>query len=582
MIKIPKINVNFDEIPLNEYPRPQLQRDSYMSLNGTWELAIIKAKDKDKPFTCDRKVIVPYSVETPLSNVNHLLKPDEILVYHKHVVMPEGFKKDCLFINFDGVDQICDVYIDNHKVGSHIGGYTRFSFEISHYVILNSFDISVVVVDFSDTKYLSRGKQTLKRKGILYTSTSGIYKPVWLESTGANFIKEVRYTTLFNEKLLRMHIKTNVDGVCKVNINNQEIIMNSNQETVIKLTTFHTWSPSDPFLYHVEITFFDDSVKSYFGLRDVRIKKASDGFSRFYLNNKLTFIKGVLDQGYYYLGNLTPKSSIDYLNDIMHVKELGFNTIRLHIKTESDLFYYFCDTQGVLVIQDFINGGEKYSKKVTTFPGVFNNWYRVKDDKYKLYGRENAEGQTYWINESKEIQRELYSHPSVVIYTIFNEGWGQFDSKFNYERFKDNDPSRLYDTTSGWSDFGYSDFLSIHNYFFKHRIFKDYFKKNRPYFLSEYGGYGLYLKNNFYGLHKFGYKNFKNSEVLSRKYEALHKDQVLPLISKGLMGTIYTQLCDVEDEVNGIYTFDRRILKIDKNKIQEVNKIIDLWMSNLG
>src|SRR5574344_81991 len=456
MIKIPKININHDEIPLNEYPRPQLVRDSYMSLNGEWDLGIIKAKDKDKPFSCDKKVMVPYSVEPPLSEVNHLLRPDEILIYHKHVVMPDGFKKEHLFLNFDGVDQICDIYIDNHKVGSHIGGYTRFSFDIAKYVILNTFDISVVVVDFTDTKYLSRGKQTLRRGGIFYTSTSGIYKPVWLESTGTNYIKEIRYTTLFNEQLLRMFVKSNVDGVCKVKINNQEIIMNSNQETVIKLNAFHTWSPRDPYLYNVEINFFDDNVKSYFGLREVKIKKASDGYPRLFLNNKLIFIKGVLDQGYYYLGNLTPLSNIDYLNDIMHIKELGFNTIRLHIKTENDLFYYFCDTQGILVIQDFINGGEKYSKKVTTLPGLFNSKYRVKDDKYKLYGRENVEGQTLWINESKEIQRELYSHPSVIVYTIFNEGWGQFDSKFNYERFKENDPSRLYDTTSGWNDFGYS------------------------------------------------------------------------------------------------------------------------------
>lgn len=581
MIKLKKIDIDYDSVPLSEYPRPLLVRDSYLSLNGKWEIGIINVKDKDKPFKCDKNCLVPFSVESPLSGVNHLLRPDEIIVYHKHIIMPDGFKKDHLFLHFDGVDQICDVYIDNHKVGSHVGGYTRFSFDIAKYAILNSFDLTVVVVDYTDTKFLSRGKQCLRRKGIFYTSTSGIYKPVWLESTNEYYIKEIRYTTLFKEQLLRMYVSTNFDGVCKVKINNQEIIMNSNQETVIKLNVFHPWSPNDPYLYNVDIDFFDDHVKSYFGLREIKIKKSKDGYSRLYLNNKLIFIKGVLDQGYYYLGNLTPASNMDYLTDINNVKELGFNTIRKHIKTEADLFYYYCDRQGILVIQDFINGGEKYSKKATFLPGLFNTNYKVKDDKYKIYGRNNAEGQTIWINESKEIQKELYSHPSIVIYTIFNEGWGQFDSKFNYERFKENDPSRLYDTTSGWSDFGYSDFNSIHNYFFKHKIYKDKYDKNRPYFLSEYGGYGLYLKNHFCGTKPFCYKTFKTSEKLTRNYEILHKEHVLPLIENGLMGTIYTELSDVEDEINGLYTFDRKVLKINKATIQEINKIIDIWMSRI-
>src|SRR5574344_550764 len=581
MIKLKKINIDYSSVSLNEYPRPQLVSDSYLSLNGKWEIGIINAKDKDKPFKCDDKCLVPFSVESPLSGVNHLLRPDEIIVYHKHVIMPDGFKKDHLFLHFDGVDQICDVYVDNHKVGSHIGGYTRFSFDIAKYVILNSFDLSVVVIDYTDTKFLSRGKQCLRIKGIFYISTSCIYKTVWLESSNEYYIKEVRYTTLFKEQLLRMYVSGNFDGVCKVKINNQEIIMNSNQETVIKLNVFHPWSPNDPYLYNVSIDFFDDHVKSYFGLREVKIKESKDRYPRLYLNNKLIFIKGILDQGYYYLGGLTPASNMDYLADINNLKELGFNTIRKHIKTESDLFYYYCDTQGMLVIQDFINGGEKYSKKAIFLPGLFNTNYKVKDDKYKVYGRDNAEGETLWINESKEMQKELYSHPSIIIYTIFNEGWGQLDSKFNYERFKDNDPSRLYDTTSGWNDFGYSDFNSIHNYFFKHKIYKDKYHKNRPYFLSEYGGYGLLIKDHFYGTKPFCYKTFKNSDKLSKNYEILHKEQVLPLIQNGLMGTVYTELSDVEDEINGLYTFDRKVLKINKATIQEVNKIIDLWMAKI-
>jgi Beta-galactosidase/beta-glucuronidase len=575
MTKINKVVIDYNKIPLDDYPRPQLKRGSYICLNGAWNYTIIKDKDKNKPFSFDKKIIVPYSVETPLSGVNHLMRPDEILIYNKRVMMPEGFKKDLLILHFDGVDQICDIYIDNKKVASHVGGYTRFEIEISKYVILNSFVVTVVVIDPTDKGNLSRGKQCLNRGGIFYTSTSGIYKSVWLESVKKEYIKEIRYTTLYKEKLLRMFIKTNFDGVCKVKINNQEIIMNSNQETLIKLENFHPWSPNDPYLYDVNITFFDDVVKSYFGLREIKIARALDGFPRLYLNNKLIFIKGILDQGYYFLGNLTPESNADYLSDIKNLKELGFNTIRKHIKTESDIFYYYCDVQGMLVIQDFINGGNKYSKKASFWPGVFNAKYKKDDDKYKIYGRNNAEAQTQWINESKTIQRELYSHPSVIMYTIFNEGWGQFDSKFNYERFKENDISRLYDTTSGWCDFGYSDFNSIHNYFFKHKIYKDKYSKIRPYIISEYGGYSLFLKDHFYGLHKFGYKKFKNIEDLTANYAALNAT-IIPLIRDGLAGTIYTQVSDVEDEVNGLYTFDRKVLKIKKEVIQDINKKIDV------
>lgn len=573
MTKIEKINVDFNSVPLSDYPRPLLKRDSYISLNGDWELAITKNKDE---INFDTHCLVPYCVESPLSGVNHLVDSNEILIYKKHIVLPQEFLKKHLLLHFEGVDQTCDIYVNKTKVGSHIGGYTKFSFDIENYLLSNEFDLYVVVKDLSDTSYHSIGKQRLKRGGIFYTTTSGIYKPVWLEALDENYIKDIHYSVLFYKQCIILRVNSTFSGIAKIKIDNQELLINTNQETLIKLEEFHPWSLKDPYLYNVEITFFDDKVSTYFALRKVEIKKASDGHKRLYLNDKLVFIKGVLDQGYYFLGNLTPRSYDDYFSEISKLKDLGYNTIRKHIKTEMDLFYYYCDKLGMLVIQDFINGGEKVSKKASFLPGLFPNYKGKKDDKhYKVYGRENKKGQTEWVNESKTIQYELLNHPSIIAYTIFNEGWGQFDSEKNYKRFKNLDPSRLYDTTSGWVDFGASDFNSIHNYFYKNKIHKDRFNLDRPQFLSEYGGYGLYLKDHFYGTKAFGYRRYKSCDELTSHFEKLHKEEIIPLISGGLMGTIYTQVSDVEDEVNGLFTFDRKVLKVQEEVIKEINKKID-------
>lgn len=573
MTKINKLNIDFNSKPLNDYPRPLLKRDSYFSLNGDWEIALTKDLNN---VTFDKHCLVPYAVESPLSGVNHLLDADEYIIYKKHVVLPFNFKKKHLILHFEGVDQSCVVYINEQEVGRHIGGYTKFSFDIAKFVTTNEFDIKVVVEDKSDASFHSIGKQRLNRGGIFYTTTSGIYKPVWLESLDENYVKDVFYKVLYDEKCIILKILTTASSIAKVKIDNQELIVNTNQETLIKLENFHPWSLVKPYLYKVNITFFDDIVESYFALRKIEIKKASDGYKRFYLNNEPCFLKGVLDQGYYFLGNLTPRSYDDYYREILILKELGYNTIRKHIKTEIDLFYYYCDKLGMLVIQDFINGGEKVSKKATFLPGLFPNYKGKKDNKcYKVYGRNNLEGRKEFLHESKIIQYELFNHPSIIAYTIFNEGWGQFDSVENYKVFKNHDSTRFYDTTSGWVDFGASDFNSIHNYFYKNKIHKDRFNLDRPQFLSEYGGYGLYLDNHFYGKKPFGYRRYKTINELTEHFEKLHKNEVIPLIKKGLMGTIYTQVSDVEDEVNGIFTFDRKILKIKKEKIIEINKEID-------
>jgi len=575
MIKIDKVNIDYESVPLKDYPRPILRRDSYLCLNGEWEYAI--TKDPQNAFKFADKVIVPYAVETPLSGVNHLFRPDEYLVYNKLVKLPDNFIKDKLILHFEGVDQVCDVYINNKKVGKHIGAYTKFSFDITELVTNNYFYISVVVIDKTDLSYHSRGKQKLKRGGIFYTSTSGIWKPVWLESVPEKYISDIRYETHFDEGLLQLKISANVDSNIMVKIGEQEVLMNTNQETLIKLEDFHPWSPEDPHLYPVEITFYEDFVRSYFGLRKIEIKETKDGHKRIFLNNNICFLKGLLDQGYYYLGNMTPESYQDYKKEIIALKSFGFNCLRKHIKTECDIFYFLCDVYGMLVIQDFINGGSEYSKKVALNP-CFSKAARKRKDNhnYKLFGRENEKGRKEFIEESLEIQNELYNHPSVVMYTIFNEGWAQFDSPENYNRFRSNDPTRLYDTNSGWIDQGASDFVSTHNYFFKHKIKPDPFDQNRAQFLSEFGGLGLGMKEHFFGnKNSWGYRNYKSIDEISNAYEKLLKESIAPMIKNGLVGFIYTQVSDVEDEVNGLYTFDRKVLKIKEDVLKSCNAEMD-------
>ena len=566
-------NFDFTKVPLREHPNPVLRRDDYICLNGAWNYCITKNPNSKYDFS--QKIIVPFCVESELSGVEESFKPNDFLIYEKLVELPPNFNKGKLILHFEGVDQICDVYVNKTKVGKHIGGYTKFSFDITKYVTENTFTIYVVCIDASDTSYHSRGKQKLKNGGIFYTPTSGIYKPVWLETVPQEYITDIKYIAHFDEGCVQMMVSSNVDTNVKVKISNQEILMNTNQETLIKLETFHAWTPEDPYLYPVEIVLNEDKVTSYFGLRKFEVRESNDGFRRFFLNNKPYFIKGLLDQGYYYLGNLTPSSYQTYKKEILNLKSFGFNCLRKHIKTECDIFYFLCDVHGVLVIQDFVNGGTKYSKKVEIKPCYSKSARKITDNRYELFGREDEKGRKEWVKESLEIQKELFNHPCVVMYTIFNEAWGQFDSAINYNRFKNNDPTRVYDTNSGWIDQGCSDVLSTHNYFFKHKIKEDPFDQNRAQFLSEFGGLGLKIKDHFFGKKKFGYKNFSSTKELSKRYESLLCNEIVPLIKDGLCGFIYTQVSDVEDEVNGLYTFDRKILKIDEEVLKKTNSMVD-------
>lgn len=568
-------NHNFgsiNDVRLAEHPNPSFQRDSYKCLNGKWEIEINKNKEKPKIWT--KEVNVPYAVESPLSFVNHLLEPIEFIHYRRIIKISKDELRPHMFLHFEGVDQIAEVYVNDKFVGQHIGGYTSFQFDIRPFLKEGTNELYVRVKDVTDDSYYMRGKQKLKPSGWFYSSSSGIYKPVWLETTNEDFIISVKYTPLFDKKSVEVEVETSSDGPVLISIDDEDHIIHSGEKTQIKLSSFHPWSDEDPYLYKVKLEFKGDVVYSYFGIRKIETKIV-DGQPGIYLNNKRIFINGLLDQGYYSLGGLTPKSYDDYEKDIKNIKALGYNTLRIHIKTEIPYFYYLADKYGVLLIQDFPCGGRQWSFFNVVFPRLSVKLFnKEKYCTYKRYGRLEKEGRDLFVNQASEIVKERYNNPSIIIYTIFNEAWGEFDPSENYFYFKKLDPSRIYDTASGWLDTNNSDLFSIHSYTLPARRRKSPDEGKRPYFLSEIGGSSLVIPEHYIYPTSYGHGKVKTKEALENKYKKLYVS-LMPQIEDGsLNGIIYTELNDCETECNGIYTLDREVLKLDHELIKEINNEI--------
>ena len=558
-----KVDVNFDEVPLKEYPRISLIRDSYISLNGKWDILINKSKEI--PTNFDSYCLVPYPIESPLSGVNHLLETDEYIHYHRFIKIPKDFNKGRVVINFEGIDCISTIYLNKREVRKHVGGYTSFSVDITPFIINDQVELDILVCDQTSNSPFAKGKQSLNRGGIWYTSTSGIYKPIWLESTPKIFIKKVDIKPLFDENKVIFNVKTNVDSNCLIEFLNYKINGETNKDVVVDVKNLPVWDLENPNIIDVKVKVNKDEVNTYFGFRKVSIDSYNNK-PYIFLNNKPIFINGLLDQGYYQ-NNLTPKSYEDYLNDIDNIKNLGFNTLRVHIKNELDMFYYYCDTNGILVIQDIPNGGDKYSFWTMLRGGLFPFIKKKNDHNYKAFSRNGEEGRKEYFEILNKTMSNLSNHPSIIMYTLFNEGWGQFDSKEVYEYAKGIDNSKIFDVASGWYDNGFNEIESIHNYFFPLKI-----KKNlqKPVIFTEFGGYSYIENEHFYGTKVFGYRVFKSKDKLNKVYKKLYS-KIYKLKLKGLAGVIYTQLNDVEDETNGLYTLDREILKIDSEVIKEIN-----------
>lgn len=555
---------------LEEYPRPQLVRDNYVILNGYWNYCISTEPLMPKRF--DGKILVPFSPESALSGVKRQLKPKEILWYERVLTIPIKPQDRRCILHFGAVDQFCEVYVNHQLVTEHMGGYLPFSIDITGKIEEGTNLISLKVQDKSDASYHSRGKQKLKRGGMFYTAQSGIWQTVWYEWVPKTFIEALRITPIVETGVVRLDIQLNTGNsfegtedilfVAKVFKKGQLLasMVSRYPSMQIPLPRFTYWSPENPYLYDLVITAGEDRVESYFAMRKVEIKKDKDNISRIYLNNEPYFQNGLLDQGYWPDGLYTPPSDAAMIFDIKRVKELGFNMLRKHIKIESLRWYYHCDRLGMLVWQDMVNGGGKYNTLLvgylpTLFPGIANH---IKDKHYCLLGRRAEEGRREWTGECRETITHLYNCPSIITWVPFNEGWGQFDSKIIYEMIERLDTTRLIDHASGWFDQKCGDFKSIHNYFHPLKIGPE----ERPVVLSEYGGYACYISEHSYSDRIYGYRIYLTKEDFDRAFHELLEDQINTLKQKGLSAAVYTQLSDVEDEVNGIFTYDRKICKI--------------------
>ena len=567
------INIDEKEIysDLNLHPRPGFKRDEYLSLNGERDVKITKDKEDKEEFK--NKIIVPFAVESPLSKVNHLLEPDEYIIYRKRITIDNLKKYAHVIFNFEGIDQIAEIYINGKFVLKHIGGYTRFKFDAYPFLEKEN-EIIIKVKDVTDTSYYLRGKQTLNPSGWFYSSSSGIYKSAYIEFIKSDYITDIKYVEDFDNQGFSILLKSSSgEGKAKVYVNDEIFNVKINEVTKIKPKVFIPWDINNPYLYNIKIEYKKDVVYSYFGIRKIETKL--DGTNkRIFLNNKRVILNGLLDQGYYDLGGLTPRSYSDYENDVRNIKELGFNTIRKHIKVEEDMFYYYCDKYGILVIQDIPNGGTRYKFLNVVFPRLSIKLFNKEAFcTYKRYGREDVTGRSLFISEAKKIIDMTNNFPSVIIYTIFNEAWGEFDPSSVYKIFKEYNREHLYDTASGWLDSKNSDFFSIHSYTLPGIKRKS--KDGRPYVLTEIGGYAYAKKEHYYFNRVFGHKATDKKDKLVLMYKKLYKKMINLMKTSELNGVIYTQLADCETEANGLYTSDRKVLKIDKKVIQDINKEID-------
>lgn len=558
------------QAPLSEYPRPQLKRDSYLCLNGLWEYAI--RKEDVIPEVFDGTILVPYSPEVEKSGVNKTVMPDDYLFYRLRYEIPCDFIKDKVILHFGAVDQIAEVFINGQFVAKHIGGFLPFSIDIKPYIKNQEVEIVLRVQDTTNTSFHSSGKQSLKPGGIWYKPQSGIYMPVWMESVSNGYIEKLKITPDIDSKTVIIAFKSE-EKSAKLELNGKIYEIEAGKDNIIPVEDLKLWTPDNPYLYEFKISNKFDEVFSYFAMRKISLIKNKDNIPVIALNNQEYFMKGVLDQGYYQDGLLTPNSDEDYINDINLIKSLGFNVSRKHIKIESLRWYYHCDRLGLLVWQDFVNGCTKYDFWLNQVPLFVR--YKINDHKYKKFFRENEEGRKETYQEFLDTIDLLYNSPSIVLWTIFNEAWGQFDAKEIYEKLKEIDKTRLFDHASGWHDQGSGDFKSMHIYKWKVKVPSKRKLKGRAFICSECGAYILDKRlKEAKKKEGFIYLLFNNKEDFQKEYERFIKEEIIPCKNKGMSAFIYTQISDVEEEMNGFISYDRKEIKVDVDRIKAINEAI--------
>ncbi len=569
--------------PLPEYPRPQFERELWQNLNGTFDYKIATRGEKwISEF--DGQILVPFAIESMLSGVEKPLKPSDRLWYQKKFVLDDALKGKNIILNFGAVDWQCKVYINKELVGTHTGGYCAFYFDITEYLCDGENTLTVCVYDPTEAGWQQRGKQDNHPHGFWYTSTSGIWQTVWLEAVSKCRIEKIKIlpdidTESFN---IKTALSDNENVSLKITVSDGENTVLSKEislDETVKLENPKLWSCEEPNLYYITLELsqngeITDTVKSYFGMRKFNIAKDKFGVMRLFLNNEPYFQRGLLDQGYWCDGGLTPPTDEAMIFDISEMKRLGFNMLRKHIKIEPMRWYYHCDRLGMLVWQDMISGGKYIGDFYAGFlPNIGIN--KIKDDKYETFSRGEKKWRDDYKRELGEMLEQLYNCVSIYCWVPFNEAWGQFDALKICKYVKSVDSSRVVDHASGWYDQGGGDIKSMHKYILPIRLPK--LDNKRAFVITEFGGYSRKVTDHIWNEKKaFGYLMFKNKEKLSQAYKNLHEKQVIPLIDKGLSGTVYTQVSDVENEVNGIFTYDRAHIKIDEEVIKNINSQLKL------
>lgn len=588
-------NLDRDHV-LEEYPRPLLMREDYQILNGWWDYAF--TIDYKQPQQYEGRILVPFSPETALSGVGRQLKPDEYLWYRRNFDLP-GWDREKgqnrILLHFGAVDQSCEVRINGHKVKRHTGGYLPFEVDISRYAQESANELIVAVKDLSDTSYHSKGKQKLNAGGMFYIAQSGIWQTVWLEKVPETYIKEIKTVPDIEKKIIRIKVsssystdKKNVDKLSRnfpieikirkpglypdpvvkpSQISTEDMLETAVQAVSdkwieIPIESISLWNCETPYLYYFEVKLGDDRAISYFAMRKFSLEtKVHEEFPRICLNGEVQFQNGVLDQGYWPESLYTPPSDAAMIFDIQEMKKTGFNMVRKHLKIEPQRWYYHCDRLGIVVWQDMVNGGSYYKHWFVTYGATLLSWLRIpmRDVYPRLLSREAKAGRLEFIREMKETIRLLGNHPSIAAWVIFNEGWGQFQTEDMTRIVRRLDPNRLIDQASGWFDQGGGDFSSLHNYFFKLFIRPE---RERASVLSEFGGYSYREPGHCAKEKLYGYGICKNKKDLEKRFLERWSG-VRNLIPQGLSASIYTQWTDVEEEVNGVFTYDREVRKIE-------------------
>ena len=550
------------ERPLQKYPRPTLRRESYLNLNGMWDCAFTRSGEEPEEY--EREICVPFPPESELSGVGRILQPGEYLWYRRRFELPEGFNRGRVLLHFGAVDQCARVWLNGEDVCAHTGGSLPFSADITELLREGANTLVVRVTDDTDRSWRTRGKQKLKPGGIWYSPVSGIWQTVWCESVPVNYITSLFITPRLEDGAVELFVGG--EGAVRAEVEGETYEFAAGESALIKLKDVRPWTPEDPYLYRFTLALGEDRAESYFALRSVAVGEDSRGVRRLLLNGKPYFMNGLLDQGWWPDGLYTAPSDEALAFDIAAAKAMGFNTLRKHVKVEPARWYYHCDRLGMLVWQDMPNGGGSYSALTVSAPLLTGAHSR--DDKYAKFARRDERGRREFREELLDMVSHLYNQPSIVMWVIFNEGWGQFDSDALAASVAEIDPTRVIDRASGWHDQGTGELRSIHLYFDDYKYKPD--KAGRCVILSEFGGYSLPVPGHAATDKPFGYKKFREADKYRRALTLLYDGQIRPACMKGLAAAIYTQLTDVETELNGLITYDRRVLKLAPEDVRRI------------